>query len=94
MSKFNKEFEYKRYKFNTLVELNTRVERTPNGKVFHTIITNCMDGNNYYLKHEIESSEIEKFVALHKQSAIDYVDKLSYKSQSTEEILLEELGFK
>ena len=93
MSKLNKEFDYKDYKFNTSVELNTSAERKPNGKVWHTIITNCMGGNNYYQKEEIETYQIEECVANHKKSAIDYIDKLTYKKQSFEEILLSELGF-
>ena len=93
MSKLNKEFEYKGYKFNTSVELNTRAERNLNGKVWHTIITNCMDGNNYYQKEEIETFQIEEVVKKHKQNAIDYIDKLTYKKQSFEEMLLTNLGF-
>ena len=93
MSKLNKEFKYKGYKFNTSVELNTRAERRPNGKVWHTIITNCMGGNNYYQKEEIETFQIEEYVSKHKQSAIDYIDKLTYKPQSFEEQLLSGLGF-
>ncbi len=93
MSKLNKEFEYKGYKFNTSVELNTRAERKINGKVWHTIITNCMDGNNYYQKEEIETFQIEEVVEKHKQNSIDYIDKLTYKKQSFEEMLLSSLGF-
>ncbi|WP_445713455.1 hypothetical protein [Flavobacterium sp.] len=93
MSKLNKEFEYKGYKFNTSVELNTRAERKINGKVWHTIITNCMDGNNYYQKEEIETFQIEEVVEKHKQNAIDYIDKLTFKEKSFEEMLLSSLGF-
>ncbi len=89
----NKEFEYKGYKFNTSVELNTRAERKPNGKVWHTIITNCMGANNYYQKEEIETPQIEESVEKHKQNAFDYIDKLTYKKQSFEEMLLSNLGF-
>jgi hypothetical protein len=32
MSKLNKEFDYKNYKFNTSIELNTKVEKRLNGK--------------------------------------------------------------
>ena len=93
MSKLNKEFEYKGYKFNTSVELNTRAERKINGKVWYTIITNCMDGNNYYQKEEVETFQIEEVVEKHKQNAIDYIDKLTYKKKSFEEMLLSSLGF-
>lgn len=93
MKKFNKQFEHKDYKFNTSVELNTRAERKLNGKVWHTIITNCLGGNNYYVKDEIETYQIEEYVEKHKQDAIDYIDKLTYKEKSFEETILSNLGF-
>ena len=93
MSKLNKQFEYKGYRFNTSVELNTRAERRPNGKVWHTIITNCMGGNNYYQKEEIETFQITGVVAKHQQNAMEYIDKLTKENQSFEEELLSRLGF-
>lgn len=93
MSKLNKEFDYKTYKFNTSIELNTKIEKRLNGKRLHTIITNCMGGNNYYHKDEIETFQIEEYVEKHKQLAIEYIDKLTYKPQSFEEQLLSGLGF-
>lgn len=93
MSKFNKQFEHKGYKFNTSVELNTKIEKKRNGKSWHTIITNCMSGNNHYQKDEIETFQIEEYVEKHKQTAIDYIDRLTYNPQSVEEMLLTSLGF-
>lgn len=94
MTKFNKQFEHKSYRFNTSIELNTRAERKPGGKVWHTIITNCtLFNSNYYQKDEIETFQIEEYVEKHRQAAIDYVDKLTYKPQTFEEILLSTLGF-
>lgn len=93
MSKFNKQFEHKGYKFNTSVELNTKAEKKRYGKVWHTIITNCMGSNNHYQKDEIETYQIEEFVEKHKQTAIDCIDKLTYKPQTFEEQLLSSLGF-
>lgn len=93
MSKLNKEFEYKTYKFNISVDLNTKVEKRMNGKKWHTIITNCMGGNNYYQKQEVETYQLEEAVKEHKQNAIDYIDKLTYKQQSFEEQILSGLGF-
>ena len=94
MSKLNKEFEYKGYKFNTSVELNTKIEKKINGKIWHTIITNCMGSNNYYQKDEIETYQIEEYVQKHKKLVIEYIDKLTYKpQQSFEEQLLSDLGF-
>jgi hypothetical protein len=93
MSKLNKQFEYRGYKFNMSVELNTKVEKKLNGKRLHTIITNCMGSNNYYLKDEIETYQIEEYVERHKQLVTDYIDKLLYKEVSFEEKLLSGLGF-
>ena len=93
MAQLNKQFEYKGYQFNTSVELNTRAERRPNGKVWHTIITNCLGGNNYYQKEDVETFHLEECIGKHYQSVIDYIDKLTYKSQSFEEQLLSGLGF-
>ena len=93
MSKLNKEFDYKGYKFNTSIELNTKIEKRIDGKRWHTIITNCMGGNNYYQKEDIETFQIEEAVEKHKQNAIDYIDKLTYEKKSFEEMLLSELGF-
>ena len=94
MPKLNKEFEYKSYKFNTSVELNTKIEKKINGKIWHTIITNCMGSNNYYQKDEIETYQIEEYVQKHKKLVIEYIDKLTYKpQQSFEEQLLSDLGF-
>lgn len=94
MPKLNKEFEYKSYKFNTSVELNTKIEKKINGKKWHTIITNCTGSNNYYQKDEIETYQIEEYVQKHKQSVIEYIDKLTHKpQQSFEEQLLSDLGF-
>jgi hypothetical protein len=52
-----------------------------------------MGGNNYYQKEDIETYKIEEAVEKHKQNAIDYIDKLTYKKQSFEEMLLSNLGF-
>lgn len=93
MSKFNKEFEYKGYKFNTSVELNTKVEKRINGKKWHTIITNCLGANNFYTRDEIETFQIEEYVKLHYEMVTTYVDRLTYKPNSFEEQLLTSLGF-
>lgn len=93
MSKFNKQFEHKDYKFNISVELNTKAERTLNGKVWHTVITNCLGSNNYYIKDEVLSVELENCINKHKEDAINYIDKLTYKPKSFEEMLLSNMGF-
>lgn len=91
--KLNKQFKYKNYNFNTSVELNTMTERRIGGKVWHTIITNCTDGSNYYLKEDIETFEIEEAVKKHEQLATESVDKLTHRNKSFEENLLNGMGF-
>jgi hypothetical protein len=93
MKKLNKEFEYKNYRFNTSIELNTKIEKRLNGKIFHTIITNCMGGSNYYQKEEIETHQIEEYTNNHYLLAINFVDKLENKVFSKEEEILINLGF-
>lgn len=93
MRKFNKQFDYKDYKFNTSIELNTKAERTPNGRKWHTIITNCMGGNNFYQKDLIETFQIQEYVEKHKEAAVEYIDKLTYKPESLEEKIVCSLGF-
>jgi hypothetical protein len=88
----NKEFEYAGYRFITSVELSTRKEKKLNGKVWHTITTDCTEGT-YYVKDDIETYEIEDAVARHELSAIEYIDKLTSGSRSFEETLLTKLGF-
>lgn len=93
MSKMNKEFEYKGYKFNTSVELNSRVERRIDGKKFHKIITNDMGGGNFYITSEVEDEEFKEAISHHENQAKIYVDKREKKNLSPLEELLTEWGF-
>lgn len=93
MKKYNKQFVHKGYTFNISVELNTSVEKRINGRVWHTVITNCLGGNNYYERVEVESLELEVTIDRHQQLAIDYIDKITYKPQTVEEMLLSKMGF-
>ena len=90
----NKEFVYKGYTFNIKLELNTTVERSPNGKKYHTVTINCMDGDNYYKKFEVEDSNLESKILLHEEFAKIYVDgKLKDISKEVDSRFLQ-LGFK
>lgn len=95
MSKFHKQFEYKGYKFNTSVELNTKVE---NGKDIwlsrHTVITDSMNGNNHSQRDEVVTAKLEDCIKRHQEGAIAYIDKLTYTKQTEEEIMLSKMGFK
>lgn len=95
MSKFHKQFEHKGYKFNTSVELNTKVE---NGKDVwrsrHTVITDSMNGNNHSQRDEVTATELEYCIERQKNSAIAYIDRLTSEKQTLEEIMLSKMGFK
>jgi len=93
MSKMNKEFEYKGYKFNTSVELNARVEKRMDGKKFHKIITNDMGGGNFYIESEVEDEELKEVISSHETQSKLYVDNREKKNLSPLEELLSECGF-
>lgn len=90
----NKEFEYKGYKFNIKVELDTKVERRINGSRWHTVTTNCMDYDNYYDKMEIKDEFLETCVKNMEKKAKEYVDLKDYRGESHYENRLLAMGFK
>lgn len=49
-------FEYKNRSFYIGVELNVKVERTPNGRRWHTIKVNDNGVGDYRQKYEVEDS--------------------------------------
>jgi len=89
----NKEFEYRGYKFNIKVELNTRVERRMNGDKWHTVITNCMDFDNYYKKEEVKDKFLIMCVEDAERLAKKYVDE-KIDGRPTPDDRLSALGFK
>ena len=96
MAKMNKEFDYKGFEFNTSVELNTYVDRRPNGVRKHTIITNDMGMGSFYLKSQVTSSEIEDTIQLHTFKAKEYAINSAYpdnRPDSPEKEILINLGF-
>ncbi len=89
----NKEFEYRSYKFNIKVELNTKVEKKLNGDRWHTVTTNCMGADNYYKKEKVNDRLLVLHVISCESDAKKYVDeKLGGKPSPNEK--LSELGFK
>jgi hypothetical protein len=52
-----------------------------------------MGANNYYLKDDIETYQLEEYVKKHEKLTTEYIDKLTYNPQSFEEALLTNLGF-
>jgi hypothetical protein len=89
----NKEFEYRGFRFNIKVELNSRVEKSLNGNRWHTVILNCMGGDNFYIKEEIPDDELVSYVTKCERFAKEYVDGKLDGEQPYDERLTE-LGFK
>lgn len=90
----DKEFEYKGYKFNIKVELNTKVEKGINGRKWHTVTINCMGYDNYYKKAEIQDELLRNTVVAMEAQAIEYINVKGEVGKFEQEKLLEELGFK
>lgn len=86
----NKQFEYKGHKFNINVEFDTRII---DGERFHTITTNCMDNDNYYVKEECSDKFLTLYVVACEENAKKYIDKKLNTNQSLDERLTK-LGFK
>ena len=93
MSIMNKEFEYRGYKFNIGVELNTRVERRMDGERWHTVTTNCMDFDTYYKKEEVKDRFLEVCVQDAERLAKQYIDEKEDGKKPDDE-RLSALGFK
>ena len=88
----NKQFDYKGYKFNIKVELNTRVERGINGERWHTVTTNCIDFDNYYKKEEVKDKFLEFCVQDTERLAKQYIDEKEDGKKSSDD-RLSSLGF-
>lgn len=93
MNEMSKEFDYRGYKFNIKVELNSIIEKTPNGKKWHNITINDMGVTNYYHKQSVEDSLLIKTLSDMENEAKLWVDKRSYNNP-TPDSRLTELGFK
>jgi hypothetical protein len=71
----NKQFEHRGYRFNICVQLNTTVERCPDGKRFHTVICNDMGITNYYHKKEVEDANLLMHITFAIEAAKKFVDE-------------------
>lgn len=89
----NKQFEYRGYEFNIKVELNTKIEKRIDGDRWHTVTTNCMGYDNYYVKDEVNDKLIVIYVQDAERIAKKYIDHKIDGEPSPDE-RLKELGFK
>lgn len=75
MKSMIKECEYRGYKFDIEVRLNTRVEKKIDGERWHTVITTIMDIANYCEKEEVKDEFLELFVFEAEKSAKKCIDE-------------------
>lgn len=92
MKKYSKIYEYKKYKFNISVELNTKVERGLNGKKYHTVILNDMGATNFYIKELVLDETLLSYIDVCIAKAKLFVDERSEVISKTEQNLLSD-GF-
>lgn len=94
MSTFNKEHQYKGYKFNIKVELDFQVERSLDGKREHNITVNDMGPSNYYQTHLAETHNLQETIELMTEEAEKWVERKLDELKSPAQRVLENLGFK
>jgi hypothetical protein len=92
MQDMNKEFEYRGFKFNIKVTLNTKVEKKTDGNRWHTIVTNDMGAGSYYKTLKVEDKLLIEGVSAAELAAKNYVDK--HLDQSSPDERLTKIGFK
>ncbi len=91
MNTKNKEFKYQNYNFNIKIELFSKVEKRPNGKIWHTITINDMGPSNFYHKKQVLDEDLEKEIYALQKKAQDYADNKIEKRDI--DLRLEKLGF-
>ena len=94
MAEMNKIHVYETHKFNIKVELDYIVEKCINGKREHKITLNDMGPSNYYQTHMAETRNLEDIIYCMIEDAEKWVDKNTNDGKTSEQILLEGLGFK
>lgn len=96
MKEYNKQFEYRGYQFNILVELDYRIEYTKEVEFYvHRITCNCMGFDNYYNQNISVTDELVARIEKSISDAREYVDqKLDGPPLPDHEKKLIDLGFK
>lgn len=90
----NKEFEYRGYKFNINVKLNSRNGKRVNGKRWHEITTNSMNFDPYCKKEEeVRDEFLELRVSAIEVEVQEHIDNRIDKTNNTDK-RLSDLGFK
>lgn len=98
----NKQFEYKGYRFNISIKLNTHKESDPNGGTYHAVVTNDMGATNFYKTTKFLElpnnrarfeNELIETIALHTKEAEKFVDNRELKDTNSLIEKLNTLGF-
>lgn len=93
MSKtLNKIFAYNGYNFNISVELESKIEKSLDGRRWHKVIVNDTGASNYYQKFEVEDDELHTAITCCQEKCIAFVDNATNKTKA--EKILNNLGFK
>jgi hypothetical protein len=93
MKTYNKQHNYKGFEFNIEIILDHQVERHPGGKRLHLIKVN--ETNSKFVGKEYASSEnLANAISETIKSAENWVESMEGKNKTSDDILLEALGFK
>ena len=90
----NRQFEYRGYNFNTMVELHTKAERHPGGKVWHKILVNDTGLGCYYQTEEAEDTDLLDTIKRMESAAVEYVDRRETLLNPVVDQRLADIGFK
>jgi len=88
-----KETDYKKYHFIISVDINTTIERTPNGKRYsRIIISNTTGYRTYYKNKQVETKNLKSELEAFEEDMIKFVDSDDEILSETEQMLVD-LGF-
>jgi len=87
-----KELVYREYRFDINVSLNTKVEKTVNGRRYHTMFVNCLSDRQYTQMEVFEDSSLESVISTAEYLAKKYVDEQIDGTADTQK-RLQALGF-
>jgi hypothetical protein len=88
----NKLFAYNGYLFNIKVDLEDKIEKKLNGRVWHTVTVNDTGASNYYQRFEVEDDELHTAITCCQEKCIAFVDNATNRTKA--EKILNNLGFK
>lgn len=91
---YNKEYEYKGYKFNIFIQFNPKTIGKFNGKSWHKLIVTDIKDSNYYYSSEIKDTGLTYSLTKALYNICKYVNDKENVMITFNELLLANLGFK